>query len=314
MKSERRHELQTNYLASHLGTAVETGRPYGVYIAAGVAAVALLAIAYGIYATQAAKANALAWGDYYFNIGTGNAEVFQQVAQDHPRTPAAKWAMQAWADNQLMQGLNEIYSNRKKAEITIEGAIDAYQEVLQSSYEPELKNRAAMGLAQAYEAIGKLDEATRYYQQVAGGDQDGLAAMAAQRSAWIKSGEAKTFYDWFASVRSTPAPPPVIPGDLSQPPTVPDMPFPQKQNPLTLPNAGTTPPVSDLPNAPASTPPASQSPEGAGPPSSLQLNPATPPAPTQTNPQPSGDKPTSQEPATSAEPTSAEPSDGVKAP
>ena len=263
MKSQRRHELQTNYLADHLGTAVQTGKPYAMWVTIGLVAAIVLALGYGIYASQAAKANARAWGDYYFNIGAGDAEVFQQVAEDHPGTAASQWAMQAWADNQLLLGLEQLYTNRKQGESSIQSAIEAYEGILKSSYEIELKSRAAMGLAQAYESLGKLDEATRYYQQVASSSLDGFARLATQRIAWIKSGEGKSFYDWFASVRSNPAPPPALPSDLSRPPQMPDMTFPDKQNPLTLPGAV--------------APPASETPSGSIPPMTL---PGAPPAAT----------------------------------
>ena len=254
MKSQRRHELQTNYLADHLGTAVQTGRPYAMWVAIAIGAAIVLAIAYGVYATQTAKANAEAWGDYYFNLGAGDAEAFQQVAEDHPNTVAADWAMQTWADNQSLLGLDQLYTNRQQAEATLQSAIEAYEGVLKDSRESELKSRAAMGLAQAYEALGKLDEATRYYQQVTASSQDGFATLAAQRLAWIKSGEGKSFYDWFASVRSTPEPPPALPGDLSRPPQSPDISFPQKQNPLTLPGSGDLPPSGQSPTTPLNPP------------------------------------------------------------
>lgn len=318
MKSERRHELQSNYLANHLGTAVESGKPYGVYIAVGLGALVVIAIGYGLYAAQAARANALAWGDYYFNIGTGDAEVFQQLAKDHPNTPAANWAMQAWADNQLMQGLEGIYNNREKATATIDGAIEAYEKILQSSYEQELKNRAAIGLAQAYEATGRLDEATRHYQQVAGGEQDGFATMAQQRLAWIKSGEGKAFYDWFASVRNTPTAPPQIPGNLSQPPTTPDMTFPKKQNPLTLPEASTTPPVTNEPGAPAGNAPTGDLPTGNSPstpsPTSLQLDPALPSSDKPAAEPTGSDKPVGEDQATTKESEAENKSTGEESP
>ncbi len=225
MKSERRHELQTNYLADHLGTAVSTSKPYASYVIGGLIVAILAALAYGFYSTQVSKAGAAAWGDYYFNIGSGDAEIFQQVAQDHPGTVAALWAKQAWADNKLLEGLDQLYTDRKAAEETINKAIGAYQEVQSKSYENDLKNRAAMGLAQAYESIGKLDDATKYYKQVAAASQDGFGAMANSRLAWIASGEGKSFYEWFASVKNTPAAKPDIPADLSKPPTAPDIKF-----------------------------------------------------------------------------------------
>jgi hypothetical protein len=244
MKSERRHELQTNYLADHLGSAVATSKPYAKYVASAIAILIVAAIGYGLYATQTAKANAAAWGAYYFNIGSGDAEVFQQVAQDHSGTAAANWAKQAWADSQLLQGLDQLYTNRQSAEETITGAID----------------RAAMGLAQAYEAIGKLEDATRYYKQVASSNQSAYAAMANNRLAWIASGDGKAFYEWFASVRSTPTPPPAIPGNLSQPPSTPDISFPPlpgaQAGPVELKTDGSAPATPPPPVPESTTSPA----------------------------------------------------------
>ena len=278
MKSERRHELQTNYLADHLGTAVSTSKPYATYVIGGAIVALFAALAYGFYSSQVAKAGSAAWGDYYFNIGSGDAEIFQQVAQDHSGTTAALWSKQAWADNKLLEGLDLIYIERAAAEAAVNKAIDAYQEVLSRTYESDLKNRAAMGLAQSYETIGKLDDATKYYKQVAASSQDGYAAMANSRLAWIASGEGKSFYDWFATVKSTPVTKPNIPTDLSRPPVVPDISFkdmPQapeaKAAPAGEPSAFPTAPAATTPPA---TPPA-----------------ATPPAPTEAAPAPAATTP-----------------------
>lgn len=255
MKSERRHELQTNYLADHLGTAVSTGKPYATYVIGGLVVALFAALAYGIYASQVAKASAAAWGDYYFNIGTGDAEIFQQVAQDHPGTAAALWSKQAWADNKLLTGLDSLYTDRKVAEESIGKSIDAYEEVLSKSFEPDLKTRAAMGLAQANESLGKLEDATKYYKQVAAGSQDGFASMANSRLAWIASGEGKSFYEWFATVKSTPVAKPNIPSDLSKPPTTPDIKFSEMPKAPEGQAPPTTPPPADIPTAPQPTTP-----------------------------------------------------------
>ncbi len=286
MKSERRHELQTNYLADHLGTAVSGGKPYATYVIGGLIVAVFAALAYGFYSSQVAKASSAAWGDYYFNIGSGDAEIFQQVAQDHPGTTAALWAKQAWADNRLLDGLDQLYTDRKAAEETINKSIDAYQEVLNKSYENDLKNRAAMGLAQSYESIGKLEEATKYYKQVAAGSQDGYAAMANGRLAWIASGEGKSFYEWFASTKSTPASKPNIPADLSKPPTTPDINFSGAPTGPTATPEATAVPAGETPAAPPATPTA--------PPEAPKNEPAVPPA---TVP-PAAEQPATQPPAT----------------
>ncbi len=307
MKSERRHELQTNYLADHLGSAVASGKPYATYVIGGIVVALFAALAYGIYSSQVAKAGAAAWGDYYFNIGSGDAEIFQQVAQDHSGTVAAHWAKQAWADNKLLEGLDQLYTDRKAAEGTITKAIEAYEDVLSKSYEADLKNRAAMGLAQAYESIGKLDDATKYYKQVAAGSQDGFATMANSRLAWIGSGEGKSFYEWFASVKSTPAAQPNIPSDLSKPPTTPDINFSDMPAiPASAAPTG-TPPVGAPPVAPPTTPPTTPSVEPPATPASATPAPATPApaevppaAPAPATPAPAAPAPTEATPAAPA--------------
>lgn len=310
MKSERRHELQTNYLADHLGTAVNTGKPYATYVIGGIVVALFAALAYGIYSSQVAKANAAAWGDYYFNLGSGDAEIFQQVAQDHAGTAAALWSKQAWADNKLLEGLEQLYTDRKQAEETINKAIDSYQEVANKSYESDLKNRAAMGLAQAYESIGKLDDATKYYKQVAAGSQDGFAGMANNRLAWLASGEGKSFYEWFASVKSAPVAKPNIPADLSKPPAAPDINFSEmpkapeaKATPTELPGA----PVP--PAAPAPTTPAAPTEPAVPVPAAPPATEPAPPAPPATEPKTSEPKAESAPAATPAAPPAAEPAD-----
>ncbi len=304
MKSERRHELQTNYLADHLGTAVNTGKPYATYVIGGIVVALFAALAYGIYSSQVSKANAAAWGDYYFNLGSGDAEIFQQVAQDHAGTSAALWSKQAWADNKLLEGLEQLYTDRKLAEETINKAIDSYEEVANKSYESDLKNRAAMGMAQAYESIGKLDDATKYYKQVAAGSQDGFATMANNRLAWLASGEGKSFYEWFASVKSTPVAKPNIPADLSKPPAAPDINFSEMPK---APEAGAAP--TELPGAPV--PPAAPAPTTpaipTAPSESATPAPANPPATDSAPPAATPSEPKTD--STPAAPTPAEPAD-----
>jgi len=292
MKSDRRHELQTNYLADQLGTAASTGKPYATWLVGGLIAAAVLALAYGLYSSQVANSNSQAWGDYYFNIGSGDAEVFQQVAKDHPQTSAASWSEQAWADNQLMVGLDQIYNNRSEAEKSIQAAIGAYEKILSTAYEPELQNRAAMGLGQALESIGKLDEAARHYKQVAGSGASAFATMAANRLAWISSGDGKAFYEWFATVRKAPAEPPAFPSDLSKPPTTPGIAFPPIDA-ATLPTTPATSPSGESKPAAAGDVPLPAAPSGAVPavadPSTSETkasdaktsdaNPGTPPLP-----------------------------------
>ena len=58
MKSEHRHELQTNELANRLGTGIEKVQPYSQVVLAGVIVLAVAAVGWGIYSSVTRK-NAL---------------------------------------------------------------------------------------------------------------------------------------------------------------------------------------------------------------------------------------------------------------
>ncbi|MFO1065351.1 MAG: hypothetical protein U0892_15910 [Pirellulales bacterium] len=96
MKSERRHELQTNYLADHLGTAVEGGKPFGVWIVGGIIGVALAALGYGIYTSFSQKADSQAWSQYYFQLANTDSEAFQSVIDDHPKSQQRHGRRRTW--------------------------------------------------------------------------------------------------------------------------------------------------------------------------------------------------------------------------
>jgi hypothetical protein len=258
MKSDRRHELQTNYLANQLGTVVESGKPYAVWVIGGVIGVALAALVFGLYSSWQQRAETQAWGEYYFSLRADDPEVFQAVVDQYPRSQAAAWAAQNLADSQLKLGLDRLYVNRELGEEHLNSAVTTYQNVLKSTNDFELRDRATIGLAQAYEGLGKLDEAARHYQQVASSNAlPALSSSAAARAAWLKTPEAQEFYTWFASERRVPDAPPQLNPNLGIVPTMPDFTFPA--NPALPPSGTTPPPPADgigLPDAPADPAPA----------------------------------------------------------
>lgn len=264
MKSERRHELQTNVLANQLGTAIESSRPIAPLVLGGLAVVVVAAIGFGVYNSYAQKANSEAWTEYYLNIGSGDAEAFNTVVDQFPSSSAAPWARQMMGDNQLLRGTEALYRSRAEGEQLIEEAIDSYKAVIEATNEPELRSKASIGLAQAYESLGKIDEALKFYGDVEkSGSQPTLVQMAAERSAWLRTDSSKKFYEWFATLKTTPDLPPALPSSLSTPPATPDITFPDLKTPETKPASpavdtklpDVTPPISPTPASPAPTTP-----------------------------------------------------------
>ena len=226
MKSERRHDLQTNELAGTLGSGIEKVQPFVQYVVGGLVIAALAAIGWGVYTSFARKNAAAAWTEYYFTLNTGDAESFKAIADKHPGSAAAVWAQQTAGDEYLADGIDALYRDRGQGTELIKNAIKSFEEVSQSAPSDDLKTRATLGLAQAHEALGEIDKAKDLYQEViSAGLQPAITTVATNRVAFLNSQAGKDFYAWFDKLKPAPAAPPKMPGDLSVPPTSPNLQF-----------------------------------------------------------------------------------------
>jgi tetratricopeptide (TPR) repeat protein len=272
MKSEHRHELQTNVLADRLGTGIEKVQPYSQVLVGGLIALAIAAIGFGIYSSVTRKNASQAWTEYYFTLNS-EADAFTDVADKFPGSSAATWAQQTAGDGYLADGIDALYRNRAQADELIKKAIESYSAVVKTASQPELRTRAQLGLAQAHESLGELDKAKDYYQQVVSAAiQPALTSVASNRLAFLNTPEGKEFYAWFSTFKPVPAKPLELPGNLNTVPSTPDLQFgpagtsqsPLDTSNLALPPAATTEaaptessPLSiELPNqeVPATTP------------------------------------------------------------
>ena len=274
MKSERRHDLQTNELAGTLGSGIEKVQPFVQYVVGGLVIAALAAIGWGVYTSFARKNAAAAWTEYYFTLNTGDAESFKAIADKHPGSAAAVWAQQTAGDEYLADGIDALYRDRGQGTELIKSAIKSFEEVSQAAPSDDLRTRATLGLAQAHEALGEIDKAKDLYQEViSAGLQPAITTVATNRVAFLNSQAGKDFYAWFDKLKPAPAAPPKMPGDLSVPPTSPNLQF-------DTPALDTS--KLELPPAPGTTTaPVAPAPTGAdGKP--IELPPATTTAPAET--------------------------------
>ena len=77
MKTKRRHELQTNYVADKLGEYVEQVRPYSKIIVGVAIALAVGGIAYLIVANGQAKKAGASWNAYYEAFDERDADLLR---------------------------------------------------------------------------------------------------------------------------------------------------------------------------------------------------------------------------------------------
>jgi len=211
MKSERRHELQTNELADWLGNHIEAYRPYLKTTGAVVLALAAVGLAYVIVSQRQEAASGQSWEAYFRAIWQRDPKEIgarlEQVARQEANSLPGLWALQSAADVDLENGAQKLFRDRAEALRELERAEENYLEVeKQAQAYPQLLERCRYGLAQALECQGKLEKAREKYEQVVKADATGaLGKMAARRLKSIGGDQVAEFYDWFA--RQTPPPP-----------------------------------------------------------------------------------------------------------
>jgi len=207
MKAEKRHELQTNYLADWLGQMFKKSEPYHNLITWALVAVVVLLGILVAWKKLAHRGEAQAWDDFFSALSADNFVELERVADDHPGTPVAHWALIVSADARLASACMQVFADKASAAQNLRKAIDAYTTVLGQSREPRLRQRALFGRARAYEALsgtpqgsGELPKAIADYEQLIESYPDGTyTAIASTQLKRLKSQDVKLFYDKFAA-------------------------------------------------------------------------------------------------------------------
>ena len=272
MKTQRRHELQTNVLADYLGKQIQTVRPHSKTIMIGVIAILVAMIGY-VYLSQQQRAGAgKAWANYFKAIGNRDVKELEGVAEQHSGTVAGFWARQATADLKLAKGSGELFTDRKEAEKSLLEAKENYDSIEKDATAyPLLVERARFGLAQVYEGLFRLEKAQEYYEKVAKANPRSALAKAAQhRAEQLADKSAESWYNWFGNqkpVARRTAPPskegPQVPGDLESLPDKPDLKIPSEEVSMELeaPEQGDAKPAEKPQEQPKSDAPAKEDPK-----------------------------------------------------
>lgn len=207
MKTERRHELQTNTLADALGHTVDQVKPYSQFLVGGVLAVIVIVGVVKFLSVRSQSEQVDAWNTY-LHATTSNAsesaEDLNRLIQQYPSTPAAQFAHLSLADQSLSDGIGQLFQNRAEANEKLRKAEEHYQAVQKSASDPLLLQRATLGLARVYESQVTVDnhvsKAQKEYQQLLDRWPNGAYTLAAkERLDDLSHKSTKEFYDWFAT-------------------------------------------------------------------------------------------------------------------
>lgn len=204
MKTERRHELATNFLADWLGEKIEALKPYSAAVSATALLVVVLIVATVVLLQRRAANSAQAWSEYFSAIENQSpdeaSDKLETVAAEHSGSPAGLWSRLSLADGHLSNGVEDLFKDRTTARKALQQAQEEYQTVLeQAPRESLLAERALFGLAQTNESKNELEPARENYSELLARWPNGaFSSLARARLSDLERKSTKDFYDWFA--------------------------------------------------------------------------------------------------------------------
>ncbi len=204
MKSQRRHELQTNILANWLGEKLEQAKPYMKTVFAVL--VTVLAV-YGVWlyiSSQQGSQMAEDWRGYFDGYGKAiidqDPEPLEDLAHSLGNTPAGLWASKSAADLVLAEGNRSLFRDRDMAEQSLRSALDMYV-ALESKAQGDamLLDRVRLGIAQANESLNESKEAQKYYKVVINtASEQVLRDLAQNKLDDLVRPDSRKFAMWFS--------------------------------------------------------------------------------------------------------------------
>ncbi|MEZ6112586.1 MAG: hypothetical protein R3C99_16470 [Pirellulaceae bacterium] len=257
MKTQRRHELQTNTLADWLGHKIENVQPYSKAIVTVVLLACALGIAYMFISGRGIAEAGAAWKDFFGAVADRDVESLTEVHERHAGKEAGFWALQKVADEELGRGTRLLFRDREQANEALKVARKNYEAVKANAKRGSLlEQRSIFGLAQTLESMGELDDAKKQYKALASAaPESSLGKEAQQRLDSLENESTERFYAWFE--KQEPKPPVAatgsnmpldLPRDLTELSDRPDISaFPELSNEPSTDREPATDPVSNSP-------------------------------------------------------------------
>lgn len=206
MKTERRHELQTNQLADWMGSSVETAKPY-TKLVLGVLVAAVVIVGSVMYLSgQTAKRQAEGWDKYFAGLTQPTPDQLQSVADTYRGTSVGNWSRLELADVQAVRGTDALFKDRAEANESLRQAQQNYAIVADDPTAGDIpRQRALLGLARVNESLNELDRARETYNRLLK-EFPNCAHVdeANRRLADLERPATKAFYDWFAAQNPQP--------------------------------------------------------------------------------------------------------------
>ena len=199
MKTERRHELQTNTLAQEITLWSDKLRPYANVLIGGVGVLLALYAVSTMWMNYRGQRDVQSWDAYQMAVLDGDIELkdLQRIAagDEFAGTKMQEWAYVTWADRQLLLASQQYLSDREGAKKNLNEVAAVYEQFAQNGSDPEIRNRSRLGWARVNEMQDRLDEACRQYGLVEGA----IGELAAKRAKELESKQTQEDIKWLAT-------------------------------------------------------------------------------------------------------------------
>ncbi len=199
MKSERRHDLETNDLAVRMKDAIEGSKPYLLQIVGGAAIVVLLFALWTAWGSTSSATEQEAWDKFLLASYSSDPEMLdmKRLAEnsDYSGTTVPEWAYLMWCDRQLLLASQTYLADRSATTSRLKKIQGIYESLATSATVAQIRDRAKYGLAQVYEMQDKLGDAESKYEQVTGD----LTPLASNRAEQLKIEEVQESCKWLAT-------------------------------------------------------------------------------------------------------------------
>lgn len=199
MKSERRHDLETNELAVRMRDCVDRLTPYAGQIALVIAGLIILAyIATSIGGASKVREQE-AWDEFtlasYSTDPELNSMKLLAENEDFKSTAVPEWAFLAWANRQVLIASQTYLTDRPNTTKRLESVQKILQNLADGASNQQVQERARFGLAQVSEMLGNVDDAKAAYGRVKGD----LSALAKDRLEELENPEVAKACEWLAT-------------------------------------------------------------------------------------------------------------------
>ncbi len=208
MKSEHRHELQTN----ELGKIASEVAPYfernGSKILSGFIAVVVLGGGLYWWSQTRGSTESAAWTKL---LTAQTAEDFAGISEEFPGTTPAAWAQLNEANSLLQDGIRASFTDRAASLADLKLAQEKLDKLVARTDLPrELRVRALFGLARCLETTsgGDLKLAIDAYKKIVTEFTEPIYTVyrenSEERIKELETGSAQEFYAWFAKQNPKP--------------------------------------------------------------------------------------------------------------